>query len=90
MVNRIPNCCVLTNKLGLLTSLQRYEQVLTALRLSRVVKLKMSDFVPETYRLDDSFEQRMFLEAFKRAFTQYYVELLFYQATRHTFIFFCI
>jgi len=66
MVNRIPNCFVLTNKLGLLTSLQRYEQVLTALRLSRVVKLKMSDFVPDTFRLDDAFEQRAFFEAFAR------------------------
>jgi len=67
MVNRIPNCYVLTNKLGLLLSLQRYEQVLIALRLSRVVKLKMTDFVPDTYRLDDSFEQRAFFEAFARA-----------------------
>jgi len=66
MVNRIPNCYVLTNKLGLLTSLRRYEQVLIALRLSRVVKLKMNDFVPDTYRLDDAFEQQAFLEAFKR------------------------
>ena len=67
MVNRIPNCYVLTNKLGLLMSLQRYEQVLIALRLSRVVKLKMSDFVPDTFRLDDSFQQRAFFEAFARA-----------------------
>ena len=71
MVNRIPNCYVLTNKLGLLTSLQRYEQVLIALRLSRVVKLRMSDFVPETYRLDDSFQQRAFFEAFARALFNY-------------------
>ena len=66
MVNRIPNCYLLTNKLGLLTSLQHYEQVLIALRLSRVVKLRMADFVPDTFRLDDSFEQRSFFEAFAR------------------------
>jgi len=67
MVNRIPNCYVLTNKLGLLTSLQRYEQVLIALRLSRVVKLKMNEFVPTTFRMDDSFEQQAFFETFSRA-----------------------
>jgi len=66
MVNRIPNCYLLTNKLGLLTSLQHYEQVLIALRLSRVVKLKMTDFVPDTFRLDDSFQQKAFFEAFAR------------------------
>jgi len=69
MVNRIPNCYVLTNKLGLLMSLQRYEQVLITLRLSRVVKLKMTEFVPDTYRLDDSFDQHAFFDAFARAST---------------------
>lgn len=66
LVNRIPNCFLLTNKLGLLTSLQRYERVWTMLNLGRIIKLRTSDFIPETYRLDDSTERRIFLEIFKR------------------------
>jgi len=66
MVNRIPNCFLLTNKLGLLTSLQRYERVWTMLNLGRIIKLRTSDFIPETYRLDDNTERRIFYEIFKR------------------------
>lgn len=66
MVNRIPNCYLLTNKLGLLTSLRRYEHVWTSLKLNPVVKLQLKDFVPETYRLDDLSELKSFFYTFKR------------------------
>jgi len=65
MVNRIPNCYLLTNKLGLLTSLHRYEKVSRKLGHVQSKRLNVSDFLPETYRIDTAPEQREFLEAFK-------------------------
>ena len=65
MVNRIPNCYLLTNKLGLLLSLQRFEHVWTALNLSQVVKLRTADFLPETYRTDVVEERKTFFYTFK-------------------------
>jgi hypothetical protein len=65
MVNRIPNCYLLTNKLGLLTSLRKYEHMWTSLNLNPIVKLHLKDFVPETYRLDDASEKKAFFKTFK-------------------------
>ena len=47
MVNHIPNCDVLTNKQGLLLSLQDYN------RMNFLVRHNKVDFLPETYRLDE-------------------------------------
>ena len=64
MVNHIPNCNLLTNKMGLLTSLQAYERVSTSVK-RRDVRIRFHDFIPQTYRLDDPKERELFLEAFK-------------------------
>jgi len=65
MVNRIPNCYLLTNKLGLLLSLQRFEQLWMALSLNRLVKLRTVDFLPETYRIDMPDERKTFFSTFR-------------------------
>ena len=61
MANHIPNCNLLTNKLGLLNSLQEYDRVCQAVK-KKSLKL---DFVPETYRLDDPKDRDAFLDTYK-------------------------
>ena len=61
MVNHIPNCNLLTNKLGLLNTLQEYDRVYGSIK-KRVPKL---DFIPETYKLDDSKERDLFKDKWK-------------------------
>ena len=63
-MNRIPNCSLLTNKLGLFNSLSEYSRVMAALKGDRV-KVKMSDFVPETYRIDNVKDRETFLDIYK-------------------------
>ncbi|KAK7469563.1 hypothetical protein BaRGS_00036411, partial [Batillaria attramentaria] len=64
LVNHIPNCKLLTNKLGLLCSLQEYERVTLSTK-GRLPRLKMSDFVPETYKLDERNDRATFLNNYK-------------------------
>ena len=64
MVNHFPNCQLLTNKMGLLNSLQTYEQKCIE-RKGKPPALKLSDFFPETYRLDDLKDRQAFLNSFK-------------------------
>nr|VZI21537.1 unnamed protein product [Spirometra erinaceieuropaei] len=62
MVNHIPNCGLLTNKLGMLMSLRQYEYACR--NSSTGVKKKfipMKDFVPETYCIDDARDRVQFL-----------------------------
>lgn len=61
IVNHIPNCNLLTNKLGLLNSLQEYDRVCTSLR-KRALKL---NFIPDTFRLDDPKERETFMDQFQ-------------------------
>ncbi|CAL1540043.1 unnamed protein product [Lymnaea stagnalis] len=68
LVNHIPNCKLLTNKLGLLCSLQEYERV-TLLTKGRLPRLKMADFVPETYKLDERIDRDRFLSEYKEGET---------------------
>jgi hypothetical protein len=64
MVNHIPNCNLLTNKMGLLTSLQEFERVTLS------VKKRSSglDFIPETYRLDNTKDRDAFFSTYKGSF----------------------
>ncbi|XP_055958302.1 protein polyglycylase TTLL10 isoform X2 [Patella vulgata] len=64
LVNHIPNCHLLTNKMGLLNSLQEYERVTLSTK-GRPPRLKMVDIVPETYKLDDKNDRETFLEQYK-------------------------
>ncbi|KAJ8321098.1 hypothetical protein KUTeg_002685 [Tegillarca granosa] len=64
LVNHIPNCNLLTNKLGLLNSLQEYERVTLSTK-GRPPRLRFSDFVPETYRLDEKNDRELFLNTYK-------------------------
>ncbi|CAG5125033.1 unnamed protein product [Candidula unifasciata] len=64
LVNHIPNCKLLTNKLGLLCSLQEYERI-TLLTKGRLPRLRMADFVPETYKLDDKVDREKFIQEYK-------------------------
>jgi hypothetical protein len=61
MVNRIPNGSMLTNKLGLLNSLQDYSRICNTIQ-KRPVSL---DFLPETYRLDDPKDREAFTGVFR-------------------------
>lgn len=63
MVNHIPNGNLLTNKLGLLNSLQEYERVTLSTK-GRPPRLRFSDFVPETYRLDEPKDREEFLRIY--------------------------
>ena len=63
LVNHIPNCKLLTNKLGLLCSLQEYERV-TLLTKGRTPRMKMTDFIPETYKLDERLDREKFLSEY--------------------------
>lgn len=64
LVNHIPNCELITNKLGLLMSLREYERVCVTIK-NKPPKLRLADFHPETYVLDDKGEFDMFCEAYK-------------------------
>ena len=66
MVNRIPNCYLLTNKLGMLITLQRFDRIRSLLSLTNLVKLRTDDFLPETYRLCDPADKRLFMQRFIR------------------------
>jgi hypothetical protein len=62
-VNHIPNGNLLTNKLGLINSLQEYERVTLSIK-GRPPRLRMEDFVPETYRLDEKNDRDKFVEMY--------------------------
>lgn len=64
LVNHIPNGNLLTNKLGLLNSLQEYERVTMSTK-GRPPRLRFTDFVPETYRFDEKHDRETFLETYK-------------------------
>ncbi|XP_063409550.1 uncharacterized protein LOC134692870 isoform X1 [Mytilus trossulus] len=64
LVNHIPNGQLLTNKLGLLNSLQEYERVTLSTK-GRPPRLKFNDFFPETYRLDEKNNKDIFLEVYQ-------------------------
>lgn len=64
LVNHIPNSHLLTNKLGLLNSLKEYERVTLSTK-GRLPRLRMSDFHPETYKLDEKSDRELFLEVYK-------------------------
>ncbi|ESO11562.1 hypothetical protein HELRODRAFT_71494, partial [Helobdella robusta] len=61
LVNHIPNCEILTNKQGLLNSLQEYGKI-NAANHKQPVKL---DFFPETYKVDDPKDKEKFLATYK-------------------------
>ena len=54
--------------MGLLTSLQAYERLNAGLK-RRETRNRLADFMPETYRLDDTAEREAFMEAFQGTFT---------------------
>ena len=60
MVNHIPNCNLLTNKLGLLNSLQEYDRANTNMKR----KAPKLDFIPETLRLDEAKDRATFLDLY--------------------------
>ncbi|XP_033764220.1 protein polyglycylase TTLL10-like isoform X2 [Pecten maximus] len=64
LVNHIPNGNLLTNKLGLLNSLQEYERVTLSTK-GRPPRLRFTDFVPETYRLDEAKDKEEFLKIYQ-------------------------
>ena len=64
LVNHIPNGQLLTNKLGLLNSLQEYERVTLSTK-GRPPRLRFSDFFPETYRLDEKNNKDIFLDVYQ-------------------------
>lgn len=64
LVNHLPNSHLLTNKLGLLNSLKEYERVTLSTK-GRLPRLRMSDFHPETYKLDEKSDRDLFLEIYK-------------------------
>ncbi|OCT72581.1 hypothetical protein XELAEV_18035562mg [Xenopus laevis] len=67
IVYQIPNNKLLTSKIGLLNSLREYERVMQRLNRTRV--LKMTDFFPETFRLDLKEERDTFFSLFKEGET---------------------
>lgn len=75
MVNRIPNCSLLTNKLGLLNSLRQYERISRNTGvMHRDRQFGLKDFMPETYRVDHMEERYAFFHTFQSRF--YYRLLL--------------
>ncbi|XP_048838869.1 protein polyglycylase TTLL10 isoform X5 [Brienomyrus brachyistius] len=68
LLYQIPNNSVLTTKIGLLNSLREYDRVNSKILHSRGLrKLKMEEFIPETFRMDVRDEQEAFfaqLEAY--------------------------
>lgn len=66
MINRIPNCYMLTNKLGLLVNLHKFQSACKNGEHAEVPKFNISDFFPETYRIDDERDRKFFIQRFKR------------------------
>ena len=65
MVNRIPNCSLLTNKLGLINSLRQYERSGYYSDLANN-RISSKDFLPETFRIDSMDDREAFVRAFQR------------------------
>jgi hypothetical protein len=65
LINRIPNCYPLANKLGLLNSLESNEHVMNVMQRSRDLTSFVSDILPETYRVDDLVDRRVFFRRFR-------------------------
>nr|CAH8830047.1 unnamed protein product [Trichobilharzia regenti] len=61
IVNHIPNCGLLTNKLGLLLSLRDYERRYQN-RYGRLPIMVMDDFFPTTFIVDDPKEREAYLK----------------------------
>lgn len=76
LVNRIPNCSLLTNKLGLFNSLSEYSRVNAVLKGDKV-RTKLSDFLPETYRLDHVKDKENFLDIYKGESDVFRLNILF-------------
>ncbi|KAG5446900.1 Protein polyglycylase ttll10 [Clonorchis sinensis] len=72
LVNHIPNCGILTNKLGLLLSLRDYERRYQ-LRYGRAPAVSMHDFFPETYIADDPVERDAFYAAYESSETKVWI-----------------
>ncbi|XP_064642143.1 uncharacterized protein LOC135496646 isoform X2 [Lineus longissimus] len=65
MVNHVPNCTLLTNKLGLMNSLREYERVTMTMKKVRQPRFKMTDIIPETYNLDERNDREAFYETYQ-------------------------
>lgn len=63
MVNRVPNSWLLTNKVGLLTSLQRYDRI--RFLTGNMSSTTSASFLPETYRVDLQNERARFLDKYE-------------------------
>ncbi|CAH8459570.1 unnamed protein product [Schistosoma rodhaini] len=61
LVNHIPNCGLLTNKLGLLISLRDYERRYQN-RFGRLPIMVMDDFFPKTFIVDDLKEREAYFK----------------------------
>ncbi|TGZ64408.1 hypothetical protein CRM22_006395 [Opisthorchis felineus] len=72
LVNHIPNCGILTNKLGLLLSLREYERRYQ-LRYGRAPSVSMHNFFPETYIADDPVERDAFYAAYESSETKVWI-----------------
>uniref|UniRef100_A0A3Q3J0U8 Tubulin tyrosine ligase-like family, member 10 n=1 Tax=Monopterus albus TaxID=43700 RepID=A0A3Q3J0U8_MONAL len=57
LVYQIPNNSVLTTKIGLLSSLREYERVSSK---TKIIRLKMEEFIPITFRMDVREEREAF------------------------------
>ena len=62
LVNHIPNGNLLTTKIGLLTSLQKFERVSNTVPSLNRRSIHMKDFVPETFRLQNQAEIQTFIQ----------------------------
>ncbi|XP_078415361.1 protein polyglycylase TTLL10-like [Cetorhinus maximus] len=63
LLNQIPNNKLLTTKVGLCSSLKSYEQIVAkSTKIIRPRFLKMTEFYPETYRMDVKSERLAFFE----------------------------
>lgn len=60
-MNHIPNCGLLTNKLGLLISLRDYERRYQN-RFGRLPIMVMDDFFPKTFIVDDPKEREAYFK----------------------------
>ena len=64
MVNHIPNCQLLTNKLGLLNTLESYARASGHTNQSGAV-LKHTQFLPQTFRLGEPKQREYFWNQYK-------------------------
>ena len=81
LVNHLPNSYLLTNKQGLLNSLKEYERVSLS-TTGRLPGLKMSDFHPETYKLDEKSDRDLFLKVYKGIPHRHCLSELYIKTTR--------